>query len=90
MPAVVGAEEGEDVAHQFLHRRAAMVPRDVRVQIEPYALDAVVVRAVRREEVQDDATAEFLDAATGELARVDELSSTMWTRRADGYSASRR
>jgi hypothetical protein len=35
-----------------------VVARDVGVQVEPDALDAVVVRAVGREEVEDDTVAE--------------------------------
>lgn len=50
------------MAHQVLDRLAAVVARHVGVQVEPDALDAVVVRAVWREEVEDDAVAELGEA----------------------------
>ena len=38
-------------AHQLLHPRAAVVARHVVVQVFPDPLDAIVVGAVRRQEV---------------------------------------
>src|SRR5580765_3548176 len=42
-----------DFAHQLLHRSAIVVARDIRMHLTPHTpLDPVVVRAVRRQEVQ--------------------------------------
>ena len=38
--------------HQLLHRPAPVIARDVGVQVQPHALDPVVVGAVRRQEVE--------------------------------------
>lgn len=62
-----------DIGHEFGHPTAAVVARDVGMKVEPGALDLVVVRAVRREELQHDASAKLREVALGALATVDDV-----------------
>src|SRR5713101_5170738 len=59
----------EDSPHQVVDGFASVVSRDVCVHFPPHALDAVVLRAVRGQEVQHEPagmqTQELLDASTG-------------------------
>ena len=49
---VSGSKIGADVVHQFVHRHASVVARDVVVQILPDPLDPIVVGAVGRQKVE--------------------------------------
>ena len=53
------------LAEEGPHRLAAVVAGDVGVEVLPDALDAVRVGAVGRQEVEDDAVAELLEAVRG-------------------------
>ena len=54
-PALVAGSEVEShFGHKLLHSRAAVVTRHVVVQVFPEPLDAIVVGAVRRQEVELD------------------------------------
>ena len=46
------AEVGVNPSQQRAHRPLLMVARDVGVQVEPGALDSILVRAVRRQKVK--------------------------------------
>lgn len=61
------------MGHQLLDRLAPVVARHVGVQVEPDTLDPVVVRAVRREEVEHHAVAELGEEALRLLAGVDDV-----------------
>ena len=50
-----------------------MVAGDIGVQVEPNALDAIVIRAVRRQKVEHDLAVELLDAAAGDLTGVNDV-----------------
>ena len=41
-----------DLGHELFHVLAAMIPRHVVVEVLPDPLDPVVVRAIRRQEVE--------------------------------------
>src|SRR6266852_2804057 len=60
-------------AQQFGDVLAAMVTSNVRMQVLPDALDAVVVRAVGRQEVQDDAIFQVGELAENDVCRVDDV-----------------
>src|SRR5207302_4988185 len=62
-----------NVCHQNLDRPAAMIPRDVRVDVKPKAFDPIRVWAVRRQKVEGNALAELLEEALGLLAAVDDV-----------------
>jgi hypothetical protein len=65
MALVVRAQEARNLEHEVVDVGAAMVASD--------PLDAVVVGAVRRKEVQDDAAREALDDPTREPTFVDTV-----------------
>jgi hypothetical protein len=52
-------EVAVDSVQQPVDRLVTMVARDVRVQVEPEALDPVLVGAVRRQEVQPQPVTEL-------------------------------
>ena len=45
-------EVSVDISHEFLHGLAAVVARHVVVEVLPQSLDTIVIRAVRRQEVE--------------------------------------
>jgi hypothetical protein len=61
MVSVLGAglEVDLHLSHQLLHGPAPVVPRDVRVQVLPDAFDPIVIRAIRRQEVELQAPSLF-------------------------------
>src|SRR5467141_3357356 len=77
-PASVGltAYVPEDAPHQVVDCFASVVSGDVCMHLPPHALDAVVLRAVRGQEVQHEPagmlTQELLHASTGVNAVVVE------------------
>src|SRR5439155_14590261 len=60
-------------AQQLFDRAAAMVPGDVGVQVEPQALDPVLVRAVGRQEVEPQFVAVATEPGLGQAALVDDV-----------------
>ena len=53
VPALIpGIEVEPHVLHQLLHGLAPVVPCDVRMEVLPDPLDAIVIRAVGRQEVE--------------------------------------
>ena len=58
--AVAQPDESPNIVHQHFHRTPLVVASDFRMEVLPQALDPVVVRTVRREEVQPDALPEVL------------------------------
>ncbi len=70
-PPEVSLEVVAGVAEQGLHGLAAVVAGDVGVEVLPDAFDAVRVGAAGRQEVQDDATAELVEGAAGQVSGVD-------------------
>src|SRR4051794_29973689 len=69
--AVQEVEHNPDEQRQ--HIGAAVVARDVGVQFLPLALNAVVVRAVGRQEVETDTTTEGGEVSLDELAGMDAV-----------------
>src|ERR1700758_393539 len=72
LPAVVVDVEAS-LVEELHHRLAAMVARDVGVQVLPDALDAIVVGAVRRQEVEHDSLAESGQDLDGALGGMDAI-----------------
>lgn len=70
---VVIDEEGKDPLKQLRHGLAAVVTCDIGMQVLPEALDAIVVGAIGRQEMQDDSAAELGDVALRDVARVDDV-----------------
>lgn len=68
---VASVQVGMDAPHELLEGAAAMVASDVGVEVQPDALNAIGVRAVRRQEVEDNPAAEFLERLSRLLAAVD-------------------
>src|SRR2546428_1249456 len=60
-------------AQQLVDGAAAMVPGDVGVQIEPQALDPVLVGAVRRQKVEPQLGAVVAEPGLGQAALVDDV-----------------
>ena len=60
-------------AQQLVDGAAAVIPGDVGVQIEPQALDPVLVRAVRRQEVKPQFVAVAPEPGLGQAALVDDV-----------------
>ena len=54
-PLVTSTEVGPNLFHEFRHRPAAVVARDVGMQVLPDALDAIVIGAVRGQELEHHA-----------------------------------
>src|SRR5512145_365725 len=72
VPAISSGEVVANLVHKLSHRAAAMVAGHVGVQLPPdAALDAVVVRAVRRQEMQHDPAAEVEERRLHRPATVD-------------------
>nr|UXE44921.1 hypothetical protein Hi04_10k_c3883_00030 [uncultured bacterium] len=51
----------------------SVLQRWLRVEVEPDALDAIVIGTVRRQEGKDDAVSERLEDARGRLTLVDAV-----------------
>src|SRR5947208_2122039 len=60
-------------AQQLVDGATAMIPGDVGVQVEPQALDLVLTRAVRRQEVEPQAGAVATEPGLGQAALVDDV-----------------
>src|SRR4051812_34604305 len=67
----VAVEVLAGVVEQAVHRLAVVVACDVGVEVLPNTLDAVRVGAVRRQEVEQDASAQRVESAEGRACRVD-------------------
>jgi hypothetical protein len=66
-----GREIAADLVEKFLKGRAAMVSSDVVMNISPKAFDAVLLRAVRRKEVEQDLLPDGSEEGLHQLALVD-------------------
>lgn len=73
MTAVAVFEVAPHVGHQFFHVTTQMVSSDIRVKVLPDALDLVVIRTVRRQEVQHDASLVSLERLLDDLTTVDAI-----------------
>lgn len=75
-PAAAGVEPFSQVAVDLAEQRRdaglLVVAGDVGVEVEPDALDAVLVRAVGRQEVQPQLIAELDPPRLGQAALVDD------------------
>ena len=65
-----------DAAHELLNGLAPMIASDVRADVEPDALDAVVVRAIGRQEVEDHAATELANSNSGSSSSGSSTSSS--------------
>jgi hypothetical protein len=70
---VICTEKSAHASHKRVHRPAATVTSDIGVQVEPNALDAIVIRAVRRQKMEHDLAVELLDATAGNLTGVNDV-----------------
>ena len=50
-----------------------MIARDVGVEVEPHALDTIVIGAIRRQEMKDDSIVERREHALGDVTLVDAV-----------------
>jgi hypothetical protein len=66
-------EIASGAVEELIEGLAAMVAGDVGVEVLPDALDAVGVRAIGRQKVQHDMTAEGVEGFTGETGGVDAV-----------------
>src|SRR5208283_4361548 len=69
----IGEEKASSMVEQLVEGSAAMVARDIGVKVEPDALDAIVVWAVGRQEVEDHAPPQRRERACRDLAGVNDV-----------------
>jgi hypothetical protein len=60
-----------DLSHQGLDIAAAMIPGNVRVKVFPQSFDPIVVRTIRRQQVQHDPAFESLHGCLRDPAGVN-------------------
>src|SRR5262249_48100891 len=67
------AELVANLDYKVVHVLTPVIARDVGMQVLPQSLDPVVVRAIRRQEVQPDPPAEPGQRRLGDLAGMDPV-----------------
>src|ERR1700722_5940017 len=69
----VGVDVVTSVVEELVHVLAAVVARDVGVEVLPDALDPIGVRAIGRQKVEHDPAAEGLQGAVREISGVNAV-----------------
>lgn len=74
MSATAAADETPDIFHEIIHMLVLMVSRHFRVQVQPRPLDAIVIRAIRRQKVQPHSPTLASQCQTRDLTVMDAVS----------------